>query len=129
MDDTTLLTGFLDGTLDTTGFTHREHVQLTYLLLRERPLPEALIALRDGLRRLTARDGHPEKYHETITFAFAALVNERMRAVGGAGASWQEFAAGNADLLDWRPRSALDAFYDRATLLGDEARRTFLLPR
>lgn len=127
MNDSQLLAAFLDGTLDTTGFTHREHVQLTYLLLRERPYPETLIALRDGLVHLTARDGHPGKYHETITFAFAALVNERMLA--GAARSWQEFAASNPDLLEWRPRSALDAFYDRATLLSDAARRTFLLPR
>ena len=127
MDEGRLLAGFLDGTLDTAAFTHREHVQVTYLLLRDRPYPETLIALRDGLRRLTARDGHPEKYHETITFAFAAIVNERMRA--GAGASWQEFAAANADLLDWRARSALDAHYDRDMLFSDEARHTFLLPR
>jgi hypothetical protein len=127
MDDTALLTAFLDGTLDTAGFTHREHVRVTYLLLRERPYPETLIALRDGLRRLTARDGRPDKYHETITFAFTALVNERMRA--GSAQTWQEFAAGNPDLLEWRGSSALDALYDRGTLLSDEARRTFLLPR
>lgn len=120
-----LLARFLDGTLEPAAFTHEQHVRVAYLLLRERPLPETLIALRDGLIRLATKAGHPEKYNETITFAFAALINERMARPSG---SWEDFARTNADLLVW-PRELLGALYDPSTLGSPEARRIFLLPR
>jgi hypothetical protein len=116
-----LLDRFLDGTVELEIFDHEAHVKVTWLLLRDRPLPETMIALRDGLRSLAARAGRPEKYHETITFAMAALVNERMR-----DETWDEFKERNADLFSWR--SVMDRFYDQRTLMNDEARRTFLLP-
>jgi hypothetical protein len=123
MNDATLLSRFLEDTIDLDAFDHEAHVKVTWLLLRDRPLPETMIALRDGLRRLAIRAGHPEKYHETITFAFAAVVNERMRAAE----SWDEFVRANPDLFAWR--MVMERFYDRGTLHSDEARRTFLLPR
>jgi hypothetical protein len=126
-DDAALLASFLDGTIALDAFTHETHVRVTYLLLRDRPLPETMIALRDGLRRLAARAGHPEKYHETITFAFAALISERLAR--DSSASWSDFARANADLLGWRAGSVLDGLYDSRTLASEEARRSFLLPR
>lgn len=122
-----LLDAFLAGTLDPSRFSHADHVRLTYLLLLERPLPETMIALRDGLARLTTAAGAPEKYHETITFAFAALVNERMSA--STAVSWEAFAAENPDLLTWGEGSVLDRLYTGGALSDPEAKRTFLLPR
>jgi hypothetical protein len=127
MNDAALLREFLAGTVDLAAFDHRTHVRVTYLLLRDRPLPETLIALRDGLSALAARAGHPEKYHETITFAFAALVNERIQT--SASFDWSSFAEANSDLFAWSNGSVLDRFYDPLTLRTNEARKTFLLPR
>ena len=127
MTEQALLDSFLAGTIDLDSFNHEVHVQVTYLLLRERPLPETLIAMRDGLKRLASRAGHPEKYHETIAFAFAAIVNERMQRSGTK--EWPAFAAENADLLRWHSDSVLQQFYDPKLLHADEARQTFLLPR
>ena len=126
-DDEALLASFLDGTIALDAFGHETHVQVTYLLLRDRPLPETMIAMRDGLRRLAARAGHPEKYHETITFAFTAVINERMQR--GSYGSWSDFARANADLFGWSRGSVLDGLYDPRTLASEEARRSFLLPR
>ena len=122
IDDATLLTQFLENTVDLETFDHAAHVRVTYLLLRDRPLPETMIALRDGLKRIAARAGKPEKYHETVTFAFAAVINSRIRA----GDSWDAFARENADLFAWR--GVLDRIYDRETLGSDAARRSFVLP-
>jgi hypothetical protein len=127
MNDATLLTAFLEGTIDPASFSHETHVRVTFLLLRERPLPETLIALRDGLTQIATKAGHPEKYHETITFAFAAIINERMQR--GLAADWSAFAQSNADLLSWRSGGLLLERYDPATLHTDEARRMFVLPR
>ncbi len=127
MDDRTLRTRFLEGTLDPEGFMHATHVRLTYLLLRERALPETLIALRDGLSRLASAAGHPEKYHETITFAFAAVINERMQR--GDPGDFEAFARMHPDLLEWGSGSVLSQLYSPNTLAEPSARRTFLLPR
>lgn len=122
-----LLERFLAGTLDPAGFTHADHVHLTYLLLSERPLPETMIALRDGLSHLAAAAGVPDKYHETITFAFATVMNERMARTETK--TWEAFAAANPDLLTWGETSVLDRFYPKETLADPDARRTFRLPR
>ena len=126
-DDDLLLSRFLDNTIDLDGFDHAQHVRVTYLLLRDRPLPETMIALRDSIRRIAARAGHPEKYHETITFAFAAIVNERMQR--STARDWTAFSRENGDLLQWKGSSVLNLFYDRQMLSKDDSRRTFLLPR
>ena len=47
------------GQLDAATFHHADHVELAWRLLQTRPLPEAMIALRDGLKRLTAQHGVP----------------------------------------------------------------------
>ena len=41
--------------------------------------------------------------------------------------SWEDFAAGNPDLLTWNP-SILDHYYEKETLSSDRARRIFVLP-
>jgi hypothetical protein len=65
-------------------------------------------------------------YHETITWAYLLLINERMER-GGRQRCWQKFASANADLLTWRP-SILQEYYRTETLGSDLARCVFLLP-
>src|SRR5262249_24114314 len=45
--------------------------------------------------------GKPGLYHETITWAFVLLVQERRAPRGDE--DWAAFAARNADLLAWKP--------------------------
>jgi hypothetical protein len=42
-------------------------------------------------------------------------------------ATWESFAAANADLLTWQP-SVLDRYYRPETLASDLARRAFVWP-
>jgi hypothetical protein len=79
-----------------------------------------------ALRRFAIAQGAPNLYHETITVSFVLLINERL-AMPGAAASWEAFAAGNADLLSWKP-SILDRFYSPETLASERAQTTFVPP-
>ena len=89
------------------------------------PLPEALGRFCGGLRRFAESQGAPGLYHETITVAYLLLINERLS--GHDDLDWDAFAAGNQDLLAWKP-SLLDRLYTPETLASDRARRVFLMP-
>src|SRR6188768_2066903 len=92
-----LLADFEAGRIDPASFPHRDHVQVSYELLERYPFPEALLHLARGLRRLAAKAGRPEVYHETITAAFLALIAERR--LRGTHLTWDDFAARNPDLF------------------------------
>ena len=76
-DSAAVLADFEAGRIDPARFPHREHVRVSYELLERHSFPEALLHLARGLRRLAAKAGRPEVYHETITAAFLALIAER----------------------------------------------------
>jgi hypothetical protein len=106
-------------------FHHRDHVRLAWIYLRDLPLLDALGRFTTSLKRFAAANGHPELYHETITWAYLLLIHERMqRAQAG---DFEKFASENADLFAWKP-SILDRYYDRDILDSELARRTFVMP-
>jgi hypothetical protein len=78
------------------------------------------------LKRFAAAQGKPDRYHETITWAFLLLIRERI-ARARRTQRWEEFAAGNADLFVWKG-GVLATLYRPETLDSDLARRTFILP-
>jgi hypothetical protein len=127
VSDTELLAAFADGTLDAAAFHHRDHVRVAWLHLERYAPALALERFSAGLRRLAAAAGKPDRYHETITWAYLLLINERRERAGRA-TTWEEFAAENADLLGWNP-SILDTYYPAEVLASDLARRAFVLPR
>jgi hypothetical protein len=77
-------------------------------------------------QRFAAHHDRTTLYHETITWAYAALIHERMQRTPTA--SWDDFCRENADLLSWRP-SILDRYYHSETLNSVLARRVFHSPR
>jgi hypothetical protein len=107
------------------GFHHREHVRVAWNYLRRHSLPEALRRFCGGLRRFADAQGVPGLYHETITVAYLLLINERLS--GQRELDWEAFAAGNQDLLAWKP-SVLDRLYAPETLASERARLVFLMP-
>jgi hypothetical protein len=120
--DDELLAAFEAGTL--AGFCHRDHVRVGFaLLVRTGDLAAAALEFRAGLRRLAGDSG---KYHETITWAYLALIAERMH--GRRYASSTELLAEHPDLLDHRG-GALANSYDVAALTASPlARAVFVLP-
>jgi hypothetical protein len=125
MDDTTLVMGFEQGTLPKESFGHREHVRVAWIFVRRYGLPEALARFAGALRQFAAAKGAPELYHQTITWAYLLLIDERLAR--HAAESWDEFATTNSDLLAWSP-SLLDRYYTPDLLWSDLARRTFVMP-
>lgn len=115
------LSRFLAGECDPARFPHREHVRMAFEMLRRHSFPETLLHFSGALRRMLARVGKPEAYHETITVAFLSLVAERMDET----ADFDSFAALNADLFD---RRVLSRWYPSERLSSDRARHTFVLP-
>jgi hypothetical protein len=119
-----ILDDFEEGRIDPGRFPHRDHVRVSYELLQHHPFPEALLHLARGLRRLTAKAGRPEVYHETITAAFLALIAERR--LRGSYADFQDFAERNPELFC---KELMSKFYEPAVLQSAVARQTFVLPR
>jgi hypothetical protein len=126
MEDGLFLAAFESGSLPEECFHHRDHVRAAWLLLQDAPPAAALVRFTEALKRFAASLGKSRLYHETITWAYVLLINERMER-SGRGASWEEFAKSNADLLTWRP-SVLRTYYRDDTLQSDLARAVFVLP-
>ena len=126
MTDPDFLAAFEDGSLPEDLFHHRDHVHAAWLLLREETPAAALGRFAAALKRFAAAKGKTQLYHETITWAYLLLINERMERLG-RDRVWEEFAASNPDLLTWRP-SVLERYYTSEALGSDLARRVFLLP-
>lgn len=128
LEDAALAAAFDALAIRPPDFRHREHVRLAFALLtREGDLASAAVAYRAGLRRFAAAAGAAGKYHETITWAYLAIIAERMqeRAFGSS----HELLAEHPDLLDHQ-RGALARHYDVAELIASpRARGTFVLPR
>ena len=106
-------------------FDHAAHIRAGYLYLRAAPFAEALGRIGAAIRRYATHLGKPDKYHETVTVAFLALI-EQHRCERGDPGDWAAFARANPDLL---AKDVLLGYYDQRELDSPMARRTFVLPR
>ena len=107
-------------------FGHREHLQITFALLHETADLAAAARLRIALRRFAANRGAPERYHETLTWAWLVVVDERRRQVPEA--TFDELVARFPELLD-AEHGALAAHYDVPAITRcARARSGFVLP-
>ncbi len=112
MTDEELLLAFENHTLK--QFHHADHIHVAWLYLRRYPTAEALSRFTESLKRFAAAKGAPERYHETITWAYVFLINER-RLRTPQLSDWPEFAQAHPDLLQWKP-GFLDRYYKPETL-------------
>jgi hypothetical protein len=124
MNDQEFLAQLKACTLPESEFHHVAHVRAGYLWLRVLPFFEATAAMRVTLQRYAQSLGKADRYHETVTIAFMALICARLDEAGDPG-SWNAFARAHPDLLR---KDALLAFYSPGTLASPRARRCFLLP-
>jgi len=130
MSDDDFIAAFEACTLSNADFHHADHVRLALLYLRRFPAIEAMRCFSDGLKKFAAHNGKPERYHETITWAFLLLIRERLaRSLSGIEEfpTWERFAADNPDLLNWKD-NILNKYYFQETLASDLARKTFVFP-
>lgn len=123
MTDDDFLDALEDGSLAAQAFDHAAHLRAGYLYLKRHGFIGGMAAFRDRLRRFAARHGVPEKYHETITVAYLALIHERLHDAP-LDEEWPGFAARNQDLF---ARDLLHRYYRPETLAAPRARAIFLL--
>jgi len=128
MDDATLLTEFEACTLPLAQWTHRAHLRVAYLYLRNHRLEEAMERMREGIQRFNAANHIPEAvdrgYHETVTQAWLRLIAAEM-APGNAALDAEGF-------LDAYPhlgvKRVLLQHYSRERIMSWEAKREFVEP-
>jgi hypothetical protein len=123
--DAELIGRFEADALPEDSFHHADHVRLAFAYLSRYPALEALDKFSNALKRYAAVRGKPERYNETITYAYFFLIRERV--VRSGGVDWDEFARRNADLLAGRD-GILTRYYQEATLQSQLARGLFLFP-
>jgi hypothetical protein len=124
VDDREFVAAFEDRTLPAREFTHRNHVRLAWLYLREAPLLGALQRYVTSLRAYATGLGAATKYHETITWTFLVVIHERM--LDRPADSFDHFASENEDLFTWK--EVMRRFYREETLASERARSTFVMP-
>jgi hypothetical protein len=125
VDDDSLLSGFEDASLPDDMFHHQQHVRVAWLYVKRYGVAEAIPRFSAALKRFAAAKGAPKLYHETITWAYLLLINERMAREPVE--TWTAFAEAHTDLLSWKP-SVLDHYYSQELLWSELARTVFVMP-
>lgn len=118
-----MLAALHGGSLPKSGFTHRHHIGIAVAALRRYPFFQALWVVADGLQRLTARAGVPEKFNATITLASMSLIAERLARNPQVTAD--QLMESYPEVLSLH---LIQSLYTPDRLTSDIARRTGLLP-
>ncbi len=120
-DDLAFLDSFEQCSLGAKCWTHAAHVRMGWLVLETSPTFEtALARIRNGIMRFNSSK-NSIGYHETITVAFAQLIDSRRQT----NESFEAFANRNPDLFQ---KDCLGRFYSADTLASETAKRTFIEP-
>jgi hypothetical protein len=131
MTDAELLTALEQCTLPLESLSHRSHVKVAFLYLRDHPFHDAVNRMRQGIKALNIAnnvpDGPTQGYNETTTVAFLHLIAATMAAYN------PQMPAPNADAFcDTHPqlmsRHALRLFYSPARRLHPDAKTRFIEP-
>ena len=122
MTDDQFLAAFENCSLRGEHFHHADHVRMGFLYLCRFPALEALRRFSAALMNFAAANGKPDRYHETITWAFLLLIRERVARwcqQSGRQPSWDEFARDNSDLLDWKGNILRQYYRDEKMCIRD----------
>ncbi|MET0592248.1 MAG: hypothetical protein ABW133_06090 [Polyangiaceae bacterium] len=123
-----LVRAFEAGTIDPSGFRHREHLYVAWCYLKALPVEEALLRYVRNLRALTEKLGVPGKFHATMTWGYVVLLDGAMRDPELAQTDFDALVSRYPALLDAK-RGALFDYYDAEELAAAVARERFVLPR
>ena len=114
---------FENGTLDVSLFDHSNHVKMGWIYVQKFELPEAMTRFSKALKNFAKANGQRRRYHETVTFAYLIVINERLKQAKKKQ-TWKEFAAENPDLFGW----ILDKYYHPKTINSAFAKKVFVFP-
>jgi hypothetical protein len=105
-------------------FRHRQHINLAFVAVRRYGMPAATGVICAWIRRLAAYERAPQKYHHTVSRAWAEMVAHHVAADPDC-ADFDVFADANPALLDKR---LLSRHYRSSTLASGPARRGWVEP-
>ena len=131
MNDQELLENFQDLSLPFKEWTHRAHVRIAYLYLKEHGLDEGIDRIRRGIQAYNAANDVPEGplsgYNETTTVAFSTIVHAVLNAYAESHAvgSSEEFCDMHPQLLS---KHILRFFYTPERRIVPEAKKKFVEP-
>lgn len=125
-DDLAFARAFASCALPASDFSHRGHLRVAWVYLRRRPFGRAALCFGRHLRRYAGSLGAAGKYHETLTWVYLVLINERLQAAP-PGERFEAFLERCPELAD--PKGGLiGRYYDKVQLASPEARQVFVLP-
>lgn len=131
LSDADFLAEFESCRIGHTRWSHRCHVRMAYLYLREHGYDEGLRRIRDGIHALNASHGDAvpkdrveRGYHETITVAWARVLAAAIAAWGPA-TDFEAFAGQHPHLVQ---PTLLRLWYSRPHLMTWDAKRAFVEP-
>ena len=131
MDDREFLAQFESLTLPFPQWTHRAHVKVAFLYLREHGFDAALQRLRSGIQSYNAANNVPDTptsgYNETTTHAFLHLIDATMRAYSELipTPDAESFCDAHPQL---QHRHALRLFYSPQRRMHPDAKTRFVEP-
>ena len=105
-------------------FGHRQHIHLTFVAVHRYGMPAAINKVSGWIRQIAAHHGTPQRYHDTITRAWAELVAHHVQADPQC-TRFEIFAHHHPRLLD---KQLLTAHYRPATLATRHARQAWTEP-
>jgi hypothetical protein len=131
MDDAAFITAFEACELPFDQWTHRAHLKVAYLYIREHGLDAAIPRLRTGIRAYNAKNNVPDSptsgYNETTTCAFARIIAAMISAYGETfpTATADEFCETHPQLMS---RHILRLFYSPQRRMHADAKQMFIEP-
>jgi len=105
-------------------FGHRQHIHLAFLAARRYGADRTPEVMCDWIRQVAAAHGMPERYHATMTIAWARIVAGHVSADPSIG-DFAAFADAYPPLLD---KNLLARHYRPATLSSADARAGWVAP-
>lgn len=124
MSDDNFVQAFFSGAIPPTGFHHRDHLRLTWALLRQVGEDEATRRITSGIHHFAAAHGQAAKYHETMTRFWVRIVAHTMAARPDI-ASFEKHLATFPMLLE---KELPYRHWRRETMLSSNARAHWVEP-
>ncbi|HKT39555.1 MAG TPA: hypothetical protein VJR48_14360 [Ktedonobacterales bacterium] len=124
MTDDDFVTAFLSGSLPNSQFHHRDHLRLTWVLVRLTGEEQAMKRVTSGIRYFATQHGQAEKYHETMTRFWVLLVGHMVAAQPDI-TTFDDFLAAFPMLLD---KDLPYRHWRRETMLSPDARAHWVEP-
>lgn len=124
MTDDDFVTAFLSGSLPPTQFHHRDHLRLTWALVRLTGVEAAMKRITSGIRYFATQHGQDEKYHETMTRFWVRIVGHMVAARPDI-TMFDDFLATFPMLLD---KDLPYRHWRRETMLSPDARAHWVEP-